>query len=83
MEQKLGSGLIKRRLQSLLTQLYAPTDPQQGRGHVVQRESDVHDVVGRDAAEPEEGHAHDGFEVTQPRGFRMTCKIKAGHKRDK
>ena len=76
MEQKLGSGLIKRQLHSLLTQLYAPPDPQQGGRHVVQWESDVHDVIGCDATEPEEGHAHDGFEVTHPRRFGMTCKIK-------
>ena len=75
--RKLGWGLIKRQLQSLLTQLYAAPDPQQGGRHVVQREGDVHNVIRRDATDPEEGHAHDGFEVAHPRGFRMTCKIKA------
>ena len=52
-----------------LTEVDAASNRQEGGRHVVQRKSDVEDVVRCGSAQVEEGHAADGFHVTHAGGL--------------
>lgn len=56
-----------------LTQVDAPSDPQQRRGHVVKRKSDVDDVPRRGPADVKEAHADHGFQMSHAGRLGQTC----------